>query len=388
MVLGFQPVDDDLQVQLAHARDHGLLGLVVEMDLEGRVFQRQLVQRRRQLVALLGRRRLDLQVDDGFRVMDVFQQHRFLFAAQGVAGGGELGADQGGDVAGADGVDLLAAVGVDAQDAADPFALVLDRVVNVAAGGQFARIDADECLLADVGVVDDLEGQGGERLLGRGLARDRFFRIVEVAADDDAAVDGRGQVIDHGVEQQADALVLEGGAAEYRGDAQGQDGVAGGALDVLLADLPVVQEFFHQFQVEIGQPFDHFGAKFLGLGQHVFRDGADLHLHFLVGDGLHFHQVDHAAEIFLAADGQLIDQGVGAQHVVHHGDGLEQVAALAVHLVDEGDARHLVAVGLVPDGLALRLDAAHGAEDHDDAVQHAQRALHLHGEIDVARECR
>ena len=154
---------------------------------------------------------------------------------------------------------------MDAQDAADPLALVLDRVVDIAAGRQFARIDADECLLADVGVVDDLEGQGGERLLGGGLARDHFFRVVEVAADDDAAVDGRRQVIHHGVEQQPDALVLEGGAAEYRGDAQGQDGVAGGALDVFFADLPVVQEFFHQVQVEVGQSFDHDGANSLAL---------------------------------------------------------------------------------------------------------------------------
>ena len=63
----------------------------------------------------------------------------------------------------------------------------------------------------------------------------------------------------------------------------------------------------------------------------------------------------------------------------------DQIGALAVHFVDEGDARHLVAVGLVPDGFALGLDAADGAEDHDDAVEHAQRALHFHGEVDVAR---
>ena len=241
--------------------------------LEGGVFQRQLVQRRRELVPLLGRRRLDLQVDDGLGVVDVLQQQRFVLGAQGVAGGGELGADQGDDVAGAHGVDLLAALGVDAQDAADPLALVLDRVVDVAAGRQLARVDADEGLLADEGVVDDLEGQGGEGLLGGRLARDHFFGVVEVAADDDAAVDGRGQVIDHRVEQQAHALVLEGGAAEYRGDAQGEDGVAGGALDVLLADLLVVQELVHQVQVEVGQALQHHdGAASLALRQHVGGD--------------------------------------------------------------------------------------------------------------------
>ena len=56
----------------------------------------------------------------------------------------------------------------------------------------------------------------------------------------------------------------------------------------------------------------------------------------------------------------------------------------AVELVDEGDARHLVLVGLVPDRLGLHLDAADGAEDADGAVEDAQGALDLGREIDVA----
>ena len=62
----------------------------------------------------------------------------------------------------------------------------------------------------------------------------------------------------------------------------------------------------------------------------------------------------------------------------------EEVGPFAVHLVDEGDPRHAVLVGLVPDGLALGLDAFPGAEDHHGAVEHPQAPLHLGGEIDVA----
>ena len=43
----------------------------------------------------------------------------------------------------------------------------------------------------------------------------------------------------------------------------------------------------------------------------------------------------------------------------------------------------LVLVGLAPHRLALRLDAVHPVEDGDRAVQHAQRALDLDGEVDV-----
>ena len=63
----------------------------------------------------------------------------------------------------------------------------------------------------------------------------------------------------------------------------------------------------------------------------------------------------------------------------------EEVGADAIHLVDEGDARHAVLVGLPPDGFRLRLDAADGAEHGDGAIEDAQRAFHLDREVDVAR---
>src|SRR4028118_726552 len=48
---------------------------------------------------------------------------------------------------------------------------------------------------------------------------------------------------------------------------------------------------------------------------------------------------------------------VGGEAGAHHRTGAVEVGAEAVHLVDERDARHAVAVGLAPDGLRLRLDA-------------------------------
>src|SRR5690606_42039400 len=42
-----------------------------------------------------------------------------------------------------------------------------------------------------------------------------------------------------------------------------------------------------------------------------------------------------------------------------------------------------VAVSLPPDRRRLRIHAAAGAEDGDDAVQHEQGPLHLHGEVHV-----
>src|SRR5690606_9070663 len=60
-----------------------------------------------------------------------------------------------------------------------------------------------------------------------------------------------------------------------------------------------------------------------------------------------------------------------------------EVGADAVHLVDEGDARNSVLVGLAPDGLGLGLDAGDRVEDGNGAVEDAQRTLDLNREVDV-----
>ena len=44
----------------------------------------------------------------------------------------------------------------------------------------------------------------------------------------------------------------------------------------------------------------------------------------------------------------------------------------------------MVAFGLPPDGLRLRLNAGHGVEDDDAAVEDAEAAFDFGGEVDVA----
>ena len=66
-------------------------------------------------------------------------------------------------------------------------------------------------------------------------------------------------------------------------------------------------------------------------------------------------------------------------------DGEVEVRAQLVHLVDEADARNVVLVSLAPHSLGLRLDAFLAVEHGNGAVEHAQRALNLDREVDVAR---
>ena len=73
-----------------------------------------------------------------------------------------------------------------------------------------------------------------------------------------------------------------------------------------------------------------------------------------------------------------------AEFLLHLLDATEEVGPDAVELIDEGDARHVMLVRLIPDRFRLHLDAADGAEDADRPVQHAQGAFDLGREIDVA----
>ena len=104
----------------------------------------------------------------------------------------------------------------------------------------------------------------------------------------------------------------------------------------------------------------------------------------LVDDRLHVDQVDDAPEVGLRADRQLDRHRVRAQAVDHRLHALLEVRADAVHLVDVGDPRDVVLVGLAPHRLGLRLDAGDRVEQRDRAVEHAQRALDLDREVDVA----
>ena len=128
-------------------------------------------------------------------------------------------------------------------------------------------------------------------------------------------------------------------------------------------------------------------ARRVGLVDHVLGDVLDQDLLaevVVVDDRLHVDEVDDAEEVALGADRQLQRHGVRGEAVDHRLDALGEVRADAVHLVDVGDARDLVLVGLAPDGLGLRLDAGDGVEQRDRAVEHAQGALDLDREVHVA----
>src|SRR5437879_2061174 len=61
------------------------------------------------------------------------------------------------------------------------------------------------------------------------------------------------------------------------------------------------------------------------------------------------------------------------------------VGAGLIHLVGENDARNTILVALAPDRFGLGFHALVAVKNAHRTVQDTKRALHLDGEIDVAR---
>jgi hypothetical protein len=167
-----------------------------------------------------------------------------------------------------------------------------------------------------------------------------------------------------------------------------QGALADGPPQQLLRDRLALDVEVHRLLVILGHLLHQVLPGNLGPPGQVLGDLVGLgHPVLVAGEGqrLHRHQVDHARERVLAAHRQLHRHRVGRQPLAHHRHRLVEVGAHPVHLVDEGDARDVVAVGLAPHRLALRLDPAHRAEQRHRAVQDSQRTLDLDREVDMAR---
>ncbi len=117
--LALHAVDDDLEVQLAHAGDDGLAGFLVGVHAERRVFLRQLLQRDAHLLLVGLGLGLDGHGDHRLREDHLLEHDDLVRVGERLAGGHVFQAHGRGDVAGADFLDLVAVVGVHLQQAAD-----------------------------------------------------------------------------------------------------------------------------------------------------------------------------------------------------------------------------------------------------------------------------
>ena len=123
--LSEQSVDNNLQMQLAHAGNDGLAGFGIGVRFEGRVFFRQLLER----FAEFGLSRLGLgfdgEFDNRFRKFHGLEDDRIAFVTDSVTRGRQLEADCRRDIAGEHFLDFVTLVGVHLQDTSDTFLFIL-----------------------------------------------------------------------------------------------------------------------------------------------------------------------------------------------------------------------------------------------------------------------
>jgi hypothetical protein len=272
------------------------------------------------------------------------------------------------------------------QHAADALLAVLGGIDHAGAALEATRVDAAERDRADERIVHDLERKHRQRLgVGR-IAHD----LVALAVD---AFDGRHiergrQIVDNSIEQRLHALVLERGASEHREERAGDHSLADQLLEGRLIGLLALEIGAHGVVIEIDRRLDELFTMFLGQLRHV---GGNVDVVILGSQrllvphhALHANEVDDALELLLGPDRKLDGDRLGAEPVHDVLEALVEVGTDLVHLVAEDDAWNFVLVALTPDRLGLRLDALIRVEHADGAVEHAQRALYLDGEVDVA----
>ena len=276
------------------------------------------------------------------------------------------------------------------EDLADTFLLLAGGVEHGIAGLDGTGVHTHEHELAVERVGGDLEDQSRERIGLDRLAVDLDGLIARLVALDGRHVLRGRQVIDDAVQHRLNALVLEGGTAEDREGFLGDGELAHASADVFLGQVAVLEELVHELVVGFGSGFHELLVVFLGLVLEVVRDlggvvlGAEL-LGAVPHVGLHLNQVDNAGEVVLGTDRQLHHDRSSAQLLLDGVDGVVEVRAELVHLVDEADTRNAVLVSLTPHGLGLRLHAFLAVEHGNGSIEHTQGALHLGREVHVAR---
>lgn len=385
LVLAAETLDVDLEVQLAHARDDGLLALGIDVDSEGRILAGEAVHGLTEVVCVSGALGLDGQRHDG--IWDEHGRHGVGETAVGEGvSGSTVDTEHGTDLTSTNLGDILHLIGMHADDTGNSDLLACAGVEEVRTLGQSSLVDSDVGKLAVV-VFLKLEGETDER---QGVVRDKLDRLLVLRSIQGQVVgiSRVGQVFTHGIEHRLDGLVGQGGSHHDRSELAGNSGPSDGSLDLFVGGFNFLKEQFGNFIIDISELLNQSLALLVGEFHEGGRDLVD-HADFdttgaFKVHSLHFDQINDTLVLVLEANGDLDSSGRDLELLVDLLHGLPGVGAHAVHLVDKGYTGDIVALHLSVDGDGLGLDAADSTENHDGTIENAESALNLDGEVDMA----
>src|SRR5581483_3780304 len=310
---------------------------------ESRIFFGQPLEAFAELLAVGLGLGLDGHADDRLGERGRFERDVEILVTERVACSDVAQTDESGDVAREDVIDVFAFAALNDHEAADALAAAGAGIVNGVAFFQLARIDTEKDELAGINVGPKFERQRAELAAIVGLDGGDVdgSRLGALSGRD---IQRAGQIIDDGIDEGLDAFFLEGVAAEARNQLDFAGQTADGGLQDFRGNRLVFDDQLGDFVVFIGDGMNKFLKSIGGLFLQVSGDFGDLEIQaFLLDfartpdDGLLIDDIDQAREVFLGADGQENGISIRAEFLAHVGEGVVEIRAGAVHLVDEGD---------------------------------------------------
>ena len=364
---GAHAIEGHFKVQLAHAAQNRLAGFAIRFKPQRRIGANHLAKRCAELLEfglVLG---LHRHTDHRFWEAHALQYDLCRGVTQRVAGIGLGERDECHNVACARFFDGIRFFREHFHHAANLLSLAASGVRDGHAFGEHAGIHANKGQRA-VGIVDDLEREGRERLIIRANALAHWVAI-RIDGLDGRDVSWGWQVVDHRVEYLLHALVLVRRTAQDDSEGGCNRALAQAGAQGFYRRLGAFQIGFHrhvvhfqtgvdQFRTELGDVGEdgtiarHFNTQIIGDG---WGDIEDLPLSVLVirfpNQGLHLDQVDHALEVVFGTNRQVDRQWARAKALLDHVHTTQEVCAATIHLVDVAHARHFVVVRETPVGL-------------------------------------
>ncbi|GAD09533.1 hypothetical 66.3 kda protein in hag2 5'region [Gluconobacter frateurii NBRC 103465] len=387
-----QTVNNDVQVKLTHAGQDGLTRFLIRLEVQGRIFSRQLLQRQRHLLDGVLGLRLDRDVDNRNRELHTLQNHRISGISQRVTRDRVLQTNERSNVTRTNGLHFLTLVSMHLEHAADAFLVTLRRVQDRVTSVQNATVDANEGQRA-VLVGDDLERKASK--LSVWINRNdwqevlvNLFAFRRSDADAFNFVRSR-QVVDNGIEQRLNALVLKRGTTHDRTELTGDRTLLDALLQRGNVNVTLLEVLFHGFVVHgerrVQKRLASFFSLFLQVSWDFFVVELGAEFAAFPDDGAHLNEIDNTNEVFFSTDWQLQRNCNDVQLLFQRAESVVEVCTRTVELVDEDDARNVIAVSKTPVGLGLRLHACNTFDHEDGAIEHAERTVHFDVEVNVAR---
>ena len=289
-------------------------------------------------------------------------------------------------------VNRVLLVGLHLEELTETFFLTLSRVKNLLTLSRVTGVHTGVDELTVERVSCNLVGQSRKRLIRRCLTGKLLFLIRGARALYIGNIQRGRQVLDHSIQHGLNTTVLECGTTEH-GECLAVDSqLTDTSLELINRELFTFEVLLHEFLAGLSNSLYQLCAVLFGLSLQVSGDLSSFvlcaHGHVALGVAgpyvcLHFEQVNHADEVALSADRQLHNERLCAQAIDNSLNGEVEVRTHLVHLVNEADAGNVVLISLTPHGLRLRLNTFLTVKYRYSAVKHAQRTLHLNGEVNV-----